>query len=165
MHQHPRADQIQTGHTLTEGPEALGKPAHPCTVSRTLARLNPPRKKSTHAAEQTPEQAPEQHRPDVNEARNRWFEKFAEERVDQLVYRLRRRRIPKGISNAAPKIVSVAGSGTAVVASTHALLAPIRPAPAGVLVVCHTLPDASSLPLKSPVCWYSIPHTPTDGTL
>lgn len=32
--------------TLAEVAEALGKPAHPATVSRTLARLNLPRKKS-----------------------------------------------------------------------------------------------------------------------
>jgi transposase len=32
--------------TLAEVAEALGKSAHPCTVSRTLARLNLPRKKS-----------------------------------------------------------------------------------------------------------------------
>jgi transposase len=32
--------------TLAEVAEALGKLAHPCTVSRTLARLNLPRKKS-----------------------------------------------------------------------------------------------------------------------
>jgi transposase len=31
--------------TLAEVAEALGKPAHPATVSRTLARLNLPRKK------------------------------------------------------------------------------------------------------------------------
>lgn len=32
--------------TLAEVAEAIGKPAHPGTVSRTLARLNLPRKKS-----------------------------------------------------------------------------------------------------------------------
>ena len=32
--------------TLAEVAEAMGKPAHPGTVSRTLARLNLPRKKS-----------------------------------------------------------------------------------------------------------------------
>jgi len=32
--------------TLAEVAEALGKSAHPCTVSRTLTRLNLPRKKS-----------------------------------------------------------------------------------------------------------------------
>src|SRR5580700_8711703 len=32
--------------TLAEVAEVLGKPAHPCTVSRTLTRLNLPRKKS-----------------------------------------------------------------------------------------------------------------------
>ncbi len=32
--------------TLAEVVEAIGKPAHPGTVSRTLARLNLPRKKS-----------------------------------------------------------------------------------------------------------------------
>jgi transposase len=32
--------------TLAEVAEALGKLAHPCTVSRTLSRLNLPRKKS-----------------------------------------------------------------------------------------------------------------------
>ena len=32
--------------TLAEVAEAIGKPAHPCTVSRTLTRLNLPRKKS-----------------------------------------------------------------------------------------------------------------------
>jgi transposase len=32
--------------TLAEVAEALGKSAHPCTVSRTLSRLNLPRKKS-----------------------------------------------------------------------------------------------------------------------
>jgi transposase len=34
--------------TLVEVAEAIGKPAHPGTVSRTLARLNLPRKKSPH---------------------------------------------------------------------------------------------------------------------
>jgi transposase len=34
--------------TLAEVAQALGKPAHPATVSRTLARLNLPRKKSPH---------------------------------------------------------------------------------------------------------------------
>lgn len=32
--------------TLAEVAQAIGKPAHPATVSRTLARLNLPRKKS-----------------------------------------------------------------------------------------------------------------------
>jgi transposase len=32
--------------TLAEVAEAIGKPVHPCTVSRTLTRLNLPRKKS-----------------------------------------------------------------------------------------------------------------------
>jgi transposase len=34
--------------TLAEVAEAIGKPAHPATVSRTLKRLNLPRKKSRH---------------------------------------------------------------------------------------------------------------------
>lgn len=34
--------------TLAEVAEALGKPAHASTVSRTLSRLNLPRKKSPH---------------------------------------------------------------------------------------------------------------------
>lgn len=34
--------------TLVEVAEAMGKPVHPATVSRTLKRLNLPRKKSPH---------------------------------------------------------------------------------------------------------------------
>jgi transposase len=38
--------KIRPDATLAEVAEALNKPAHPATVSRTLARLNLPRKKS-----------------------------------------------------------------------------------------------------------------------
>jgi transposase len=38
--------RTQPDATLAEVAQALGKPAHPCTVSRTLTRLNLPRKKS-----------------------------------------------------------------------------------------------------------------------
>jgi Transposase and inactivated derivatives len=38
--------QAKPDATLSEVIEALGKPAHPATVSRTLTRLNLPRKKS-----------------------------------------------------------------------------------------------------------------------
>lgn len=65
--------------TLAEVAEAIGKAVHPGTVSRTLSRLNLPRKKkSTHAAEQD--------RPDVKAARDAWFERFADVRVNQLVF-------------------------------------------------------------------------------
>jgi transposase len=65
--------------TLAEVAQAIGKAVHPGTVSRTLTRLNLPRKKkSTHAAEQD--------RPDVKAARDAWFEQFAEVRVNQLVF-------------------------------------------------------------------------------
>jgi transposase len=65
--------------TLAEVAEAIGKPAHVCTVSRALDRLGLPRKKkSTHAAEQD--------RPDVKAAREVWFDQFAEVGVDQLVF-------------------------------------------------------------------------------
>jgi transposase len=58
---------------------ALGKPVHPATASRALARLGLPRnKKSTHAAEQG--------RPDVKAARDVWFEQFAGVRADELVF-------------------------------------------------------------------------------
>jgi len=65
--------------TLVEVAQALGKAVHPGTVSRTLTRLNLPRKKkSTHAAEQD--------RPDVKAARDAWFEQFADVRANQLVF-------------------------------------------------------------------------------
>jgi transposase len=65
--------------TLAEVARAIGKPVHPGTVSRTLRRMNLPRKKkSTHAAEQD--------RPDVRAARDAWFEQFAQVRVNQLVF-------------------------------------------------------------------------------
>lgn len=38
--------KVKPDATLAEVAEALNKPAHPATVSRTLARLNLPRKKS-----------------------------------------------------------------------------------------------------------------------
>ena len=65
--------------TLREVAAAIGKPVHPGTVSRTLKRLNLPRKKkSTHAAEQD--------RPDVKLRREAWSEKFADVTVNQLVF-------------------------------------------------------------------------------
>lgn len=65
--------------TLAEVAAAIGKPVHIGTVSRTLKRLNLPRKKkSTHAAEQG--------RPDVKAKREAWPEKFDDVRVNQLVF-------------------------------------------------------------------------------
>jgi transposase len=65
--------------TLAEVAAALGKPAHLATVSRTLQRLNLPRKKkSTHAAERD--------RPDVKAARDHGFEPFADVLLRDLVF-------------------------------------------------------------------------------
>jgi transposase len=71
--------ELKPDATLREVAQALKKPVHPATVSRTLTRVEPAaKKKSTHAAEQD--------RPDVKLARDRWFEQFADVRVDQLVF-------------------------------------------------------------------------------